>query len=126
MGEKLYEVLKDYNTEVTEATKEAVTEVADGVMRTIKNHITWNDTKYSKAFSLKTIYDNDRGKYVIWHVGEYGGEKMWSLTHLLELGHLTRNGTTRTRKYPHVQYGQEYAYNNLAKEIKEKIENVRT
>ena len=118
MGKELYNILMSYNAEATEATKRAVTEVANGVMTEVKRHITWNDKVYSKSFELKTIYDNDRGKYVIWHVAD----PHWRLTHLLELGHYTRDGQNYTRKFPHVQYGQEYAYNNLARTIKERIE----
>ena len=122
MGKAFQEILLAYDKEVTEATKKAVTEVADGVMRATKSHITWNDKEYSKAFELKTIYDNDRGKYVIWHVGKVGTKEHWRLTHLLELGHITRDGTTWTRKFPHVQYGAEFVTRNLANEIKEEIE----
>lgn len=120
MGKELQEILLSYNKEVTEATKKAVTEVADGVMREIKSHITWKDKVYSGSFRLKTIYDNERGKYVIWHVEN----PHFRLTHLLELGHITRDGKTRSKTYPHVQYGAEYASANLVKEIERKVEEL--
>ena len=117
MSDELLKILLTYKDDITQATKEAVDEVSNGVMNEIKSHITWNDKKYSRSFELKTIYDNKRGKYVIWHVKD----GMYRLTHLLELGHLTRDGRTQSRKYPHVVYGQEYAKNNLERVIKEKI-----
>ena len=122
---ELYKILSTYNKDVTEATKKAVDAVADGVMREIKSHITWNDKVYSKAFQLTKIYDNDKGKYVIWHVGTAEGKQRWGLTHLLEFGHITRDGTTYSKKYPHVQYGQQYAYNNLLNEVKGRIEQIQ-
>lgn len=124
MDEELNNILKEYKASVTDATKKAVDDVAEGVMREIKSHITWNDKVYSKAFQLTKIYDNDSGKYVIWNVGEYEGKQHWRLTHLLELGHITRDGTNWSQKYPHVQYGQQFAYNNLLKEIQERVERI--
>ena len=118
---ELYKILSTYNKDVTEATKKAVDTVADGVMREIKSHITWNDKVYSKSFTLTTVYNNDKGKYVIWHVKN----PHYKLTHLLELGHITRDGTTYSKKFPHVQYGQQYAYNNLLNEVKGRIEQIQ-
>lgn len=121
MDTELYNIMKEYKANVTKATKKAVDSVADGVMREIQSHITWNDKVYSKSFELTKIYDNESGKYVIWHVKN----PHWRLTHLLELGHITRDGTSYSQKYPHVQYGQEFAYNNLTREIKERVEQVK-
>ena len=120
MGDELVKILMSYDKEVTEETKVAVDEVASGVMREIKNHITWNDKVYSKSFELKTIYNDERGKYIIWHVKS----PHYKLTHLLELGHYTRNGQTKSRKFPHVQFGSEYAKQNLERIIKERIEKI--
>lgn len=118
MGDEFAKILLAYNKDVTEATQKAVEEVAQGVQRTIKSHITWNDKTYSKSFDLKTIYKNERGEYIIWHVKSPD----YKLTHLLELGHYTRDGKTKSRKFPHVQYGAEYVVNNLYDEIKKGVE----
>lgn len=118
MGKELTNILLNYDKEVTEATKQAVTETANGVMAEIKSHITWKDKKYSKSFDLKTIYDNDRGKYIIWHVKSPD----YRLTHLLELGHYTRDGKTKSKKFPHVQYGADYAVANLYENTRKRVE----
>lgn len=118
MGKELTNILLNYDKEVTEATKQAVTETANGVMAEIKSHITWKDKKYSKSFDLKTIYDNDRGKYIIWHVKSPD----YKLTHLLELGHYTRDGKTKSKKFPHVQYGADYAVANLYENTRKRVE----
>lgn len=118
MSKELTNILLNYDKEVTEATKQAVTETANGVMAEIKSHITWKDKKYSKSFALKTIYDNDRGKYVIWYVKDPD----YRLTHLLELGHYTRDGKNKSKKFPHVQYGADYAVANLYEKTRKRVE----
>lgn len=122
MGNELMNILMNYSEDVANATKKAVDEVANGVMNEVKSHTTWNDKAYTSYYELKTIYDNERGKYIIWHVKN----PYYRLTHLLELGHLTRDGRSYSKKYPHVIYGQKYAENNLERVVKEKIEQCKT
>ena len=122
MADELAKMLSEYDADVTNATKQAVDEVASGVMNEIKSHTTWNDVKYTKSYELKTIYDNKHGKYIIWHVKS----PHYKLTHLLELGHYTRDGKTKSKKFPHVQYGEEFARNNLERVVKEKINQCNT
>lgn len=122
MADELAKMLSEYDADVTNATKQAVDEVASGVMNEIKSHTTWNDVKYTKSYELKTIYDNKKGKYIIWHVKA----PHYKLTHLLELGHYTRDGKTKSKKFPHVQYGEEFARNNLERVVKEKINQCNT
>lgn len=114
------EWLTQYNEEVTEAAKEAVDELAQGVMNEIKNHITWQDKKYSNSFALKTSFEDKRNKRNTWYVKS----PHYRLTHLLEFGHATRNGG-RTKAYPHVKYGDQYLYDNYERVLKEKIEKCK-
>lgn len=113
--------LTEYSEEVTEVAKETVDEIADGVMEEIKAHITWNDKKYSNSFALTTSFENTRNKRVTWHVKS----PHYRLTHLLEFGHITRDGINSTRKFPHVRYGDEYLKNNFERIMKERIEQCR-
>lgn len=113
--------LTEYNEEVTEVAKEVVTEVAQQVLEETKAHITWNDKTYSNSFDLKKSFEDKRNKRMTWYVKS----PHYRLTHLLEFGHYTRNGTTSTRKFPHVRYGDEYLQDNFERIMKERIEQCK-
>lgn len=120
LSDEVMKALTEYSEEVTEATKKVVDEVADGVMSEIKNHITWKDKVYSKSFALKTSFEDKRNKRKTWYVKS----PHYRLTHLLEFGHITRNGG-RARAFPHMRYGEEYVKENLPKKTQEAIENCK-
>lgn len=120
MANEITKWLTEYSDEVTEVSKDVVDKVAEGVNAEIKNHITWKDKKYSKAFALKTTFEDSRNKRKTWYVKS----PHYRLTHLLEFGHATRNGG-RTKAYPHVKYGDEYLRNNFEKIMKEEIERCK-
>lgn len=86
----------------------------------IDDHITFKDVtgNYRKSLKLKKTYEDDYTKNITW----YASGKEYRLTHLLEKGHATRNGG-RTRAFPHIKYGDEYAKSELPKRIKEAIRN---
>lgn len=124
LTEEIKSALTDYSDEVTDVAKEVVDKITDGVMDETKRHITWKDKKYSKSFALKTTYEDKRNKRKTWYVKD----PHYRLTHLLEFGHKTRrkrNGKEETAKYPHVQYGYEFAKNNFEKEMKREIERCK-
>lgn len=121
MADTIVKWLTEYSEEVTDVAKEIVQEISEGVMEETKAHITWHDKKYSNSFALKTSFEDKRNKRNTWYVKS----PHYRLTHLLEFGHLTRNGTTKTRAFPHVRYGDEYAKENFERRMKEAIERCK-
>ena len=107
--------------EYTEVMKDVIDDIAQGTLEETKRHITWHDNVYSDSFAISEETNTKRSKKKLW----YASKGMHRLTHLLEFGHVTRNGTTRTRAYPHVEYGQDYVTENFAKELKERIEQCK-
>ena len=121
LASAITEMLSQYNEAVTDEAKKVVDEISKEANEEILNHITFNDKKYTKSFRLITSFEDKRNKRNTWYVAS----PHYRLTHLLEFGHYTRNGTTRTRAFPHVKYGDEYVKNNFEKRLKEEIEKCR-
>ena len=113
--------LTKYGEEATKVVKEAVDEMTDEVMKETKSHITWQDKIYSSNFQIKKSFEDKRNKRNTWYVKP----PYYRLTHLLEFGHVTRNGTTRTKAYPHVRYGQEILDERFENLMKEKLEKCK-
>jgi len=111
--------LTEYSEEVTDVAKDVVDKVSEEANQEILNHITFHDKTYSKGFRIKTTFENSRNKKNTWFVA-----KEYRLTHLLEYGHITRNGG-RTRAFPHIKYGNEFVKNNFEREMKEAIQKCK-
>ena len=71
--------------------------------------------KYSKGWQVS----NGSGKYFA-RFYIHQGNKNYRLTHLLENGHRTRNGTM-TRAFKHIEPVEEYVVKQFSKEVEEII-----
>jgi len=118
LADVIQKELDGYSGDVTSGTKKVVDTVAKGVMQTIKDHISFREIsgRYVAAFRLKTVEETPFSKNVTWYVQSPQSH----LTHLLEFGHAKRSGG-RTRAFPHIQFGEEYALENLPKAIEDVV-----
>lgn len=111
--------LQDYSDDVAKKVKKVIDNVAKETNQVIKNHISFNERtgEYVKHFKIKKLFEDNFNKRVVWYVAS----PEYRLSHLLEYGHAKRKGG-RTKAFPHIRYGEEYARQNLEKQIKEAIE----
>lgn len=119
-AEELADALEEYSDEVTEALGAAVNTVAKNVNKVIKEHIPFKQRtgKYVKAFRVTDTSESPTERKKNWHVAN----RQHGLTHLLERPHLTRDGVTYSKAYPHIKYGEEYAQANLEKEFEKELD----
>lgn len=117
------EAFEDYSTEAVEAGKAAIDRVAKGADEAIKSHITFRERtgRYRRNMRIVTSHDGLYDRRKTWYVKTPD----YRLTHLLEYGHLSRDGTTRVKPYEHIRYGEEYVRQNLEKEVKRSLEQIR-
>ncbi|MEG1520133.1 MAG: hypothetical protein RR458_04020, partial [Clostridia bacterium] len=90
----------------------------DEIVKDLKNDaiITIRSGRYKKSFYAKTVAEGRGYKRI------KIANRQYRLTHLLENGHLTRNGISSTRKFPHWIHAQETA-ETLPKRLEEIIQN---
>lgn len=113
--EQLTNILDDFKLEVTKIVNEEVEIISKNLLRSLENDSPKKTGKYSKSWkSDKTI--NETNKKVITVYNKKG-----QLTHLLERGHLTKDGKSRTKAYPHIAKNEEEAKKIFIEHITKRI-----
>lgn len=100
--DNLSDAVLKYLNEYREDIQDDVEELTDSTIKMAKSELSAISPRatgdYAKGWRIK-LQTKDKLKYhkVIWNKPKY------RLTHLLEFGHITRNGVTRTRAFPHIR-----------------------
>lgn len=117
--ENLHKALKEYLEDYLEDIEEDVQVSTDTVIKEAKEELVQTsprsglarNTKYYKGWAIKNGGRTRKGRYyskVIWNKTNY------QLTHILENGHHTRDGTGWVEAQPHIgkvqeKYGAEFS-----------------
>ena len=119
------ELLKEYGDDVFEAVSDSVEEVTDEATEKLRsvNHFAPGGNP-SGAYAKSWVNDVVRVTRVS-TAKVVHNEEHYRLTHLLENGHVIRNGTGRTfgrtGKYPHIADVDEWAREELPKRFRKKV-----
>ncbi len=117
---ELEQMLNSYSLEVEKAVDTASEKCAKQVNKVIKKHCTFGGTgKYIRAFRIEKVKSSILTTGRRWYVKK----PYFRLTHLLENGHAKRNGG-RTKAYPHIKYGEEFAKANYENYVKEEVKKI--
>lgn len=124
--ENLHKALKEYLEDYLEDIEEDVQVSTDTVIKEAKEELVQTsprsglarNTKYYKGWAIKNGGRTRKGRYyskVIWNKTNY------QLTHLLENGHHTRDGTGWVEAQPHIRKVQEKYGAEFSDLLKQKI-----
>lgn len=118
LSDAVSEIMAGYDAEAKEAVVRAVKKTAKATDAEIRKHITFKDRsgQYRRAFALKKSGDKKTAYSETWYVKK----PRYRLTHLLENGHMNRDGT-RARAFPHIVYGDKLAQGMLPEEIEKEL-----
>ena len=111
LGDSITLVLEDCVRQANKSNDETLDQISKEALNVVKENAPARENGgiYKKGLKRKKTKDErDDLQYTL-----YASGKESSLSHLLENGHLTRNGETTVSGKPHFVKGQEYA----AKEI---------
>lgn len=109
LGLALSEVLLEWAENEEKKLVKAIDEAADACNDTAKQYAPVSNRKRAGTYRRSSVIDRGwqaRHHYAAeWHVEA----PEYRLTHLLENGHLTRDGTHRTKAIKHIKYGRQIA-----------------
>lgn len=106
-------ILEDCSRAANRANEETLDRISKEALGVVRDNAPEAEGIYKKGLRRKkTKDDRDELQYIL-----YAGGKESSLSHLLENGHLTRNGKDFVPGKPHFKKGQEFAEKNIEEEF---------
>lgn len=115
----LMSAVETYTNDVAVATKKAIRKTANQAKKIAVESGKYKDKsgEYRDAIQAVKGYEDNLDLRI--HVTAKKNHQ-YSLTHLLEKGHIMPNGE-RSAKYPHINIAQEYADEHLSDNIRKEI-----
>ncbi len=121
LAEALQHQLSEYSAALTEELNAAYRELAEAGADELKRVHPYHDRtgQYSKNFAVKQRKNAQSAvgaqSYTIHN------KKRYQITHLLEHGHLTRDGKRKTQAFPHWQEAERKIEHEAVRKIEEAI-----
>lgn len=119
------EVLKEFGDECLTVLDQSVKEVADEATEKLKNVTTFAPGRHPSGDYSKDWVNDEMPTARLKVKRVVHNEDHYRLTHLLENGHVSRNGTGRTfgrvPAYPHIAPVNQWAEQELPRKVKEKL-----
>lgn len=126
LDKAIAEILNQYGDDVYDVLDDCVKNVTDKAtekLRAVRTFATGGHTKYSSSW-----VNDEKEKSLKKTVRVVHNAEHYRLTHLLEKGHVIRNGTGRTfgktGAYPHIAPVEEWANKELPQMVERKIRQI--
>lgn len=129
LDKALAEILEQYGQDVYEVLDDCVQEVSDEAakkLRSVSTFATGGHTEYSSSWVNEKMPSGKQKTKRVVH-----NEEHYRLTHLLEKGHVVKNGRTRITgetwtagAYPHVAPVNDWVNQELPRLVERKIKSI--
>lgn len=114
----LAEYCREYTDDVVEKVDNGIVNIGEEALQEVKELVpvykgkNKNTVKgtYRRHFDIKIDRWRGQVKATVYVKGKH-----YRLTHLLENGHLNRDGTTRSKEFPHISIANEHAQKKVEK-----------
>lgn len=112
------ETLQDYGDDVADATELAISDVADDAVKMLKTIGDYEDITgdYRNSFTQETVRSPYNTTAVV-----FADTPEYRRTHLLEKPHLNRDGTTRSKAFPHWAPTEEMVNGEIVKVAEKRL-----
>lgn len=118
LGRTIAETLLSWADNEEKKFRQAIDEAADACNETAQQYLSRGNGvrtgNYKQHFAIDRRQQTRHHYIAEWYVKA----PEYRLTHLLENGHLTRNGTSRTKPVKHIKYGRKIAEQVLDERLK--------
>ena len=122
LGSAIVAALSEYSDEVADCLKKECTQVAKETTIELRETSPKESGKYAGGWKSKTAFENRENIRI-----EVYNSKKPQITHLLEHGHVIKNGTKRiygeVKPIPHISTAEEHAADKLGERVKVRITN---
>ena len=115
LSKEIIKYLNEYEEDIEELTKDLSSKIGKEAKSEVSSMSPVKSGEYSKGWTVRT-YKEPRRYFVKVH-----NSKKYQLTHLLEFGHVTRDGTSRSKKIPHVRPTEHKYMDKFAEELEKQI-----
>ncbi len=117
LDEELTKILDDYNEHAVDVLNSAIDESAKEARDELKVSGDFKDRtgKYRKGWSVKS-----GSRFMGVESKTVHNKPKYQLTHLLEYGHVNRDGS-RTRAFPHIAKVEAESAKNFERKVREKL-----
>lgn len=111
IAKEIQKQLQKYGKACREDVEKAKKIVSKQAKEDIAQHSPKRRPEYKDGWTVKKVGDS----YIVHNKDNY------QLTHLLEHGHVTRDGSSRTKAQPHIGPAEAYAINDYLKRVKKAL-----
>jgi len=113
LANAIEQALSEYSEELAENVDKIIDDVSEEAKGKLEENSPIKTGKYKKSWKIKVVTNKKGNKQIVVY------NKISSLTHLLENGHVIKNTGERTQAFPHIKPIEEWANSELQRRIEE-------